>query len=244
MSPAAPAEAAGAGRRQEASARILVVEDDETTAQEIARELAGRGFTVDRSSHGDEALAIASRGEHHVITLDRLIPGLDGLAIAAALKARGVATPILMISALGDVDERVRGLRAGGDDYLTKPFALAEMAARVEVLLRRARAEAERGVLRYADLELELQGRRARRGGETLRLFPKEAALLEFFLRHPEQTLTRAMIFEQVWGYSFDPGTNLIDVHVRALRLKIEGAGRPPLLQTVRGLGYRLSVHP
>ena len=165
---------------------------------------------------------------------------MDGLAVAAALRDAGDDTPILMISALDEVDERVKGLRAGGDDYLAKPFALDEMAARVEVLVRRRRAEAERRRLCYADLELDLIAHVARRDGRDLRLFPKELKLLELFLRNPHQVLTRAMIFERVWGYSFDPGTNLIDVHVAAVRRKLEAPGLPPLLHTVRGAGYVL----
>jgi two-component system OmpR family response regulator len=227
-----------------ASARILVVEDDDTTASEIIRELTGRGFAVDLARDGESALMRASQGAYDVVTLDRLLPNLDGLAVAATLKDRGVRTPILMISALGDVDERIRGLRAGGDDYITKPFALAEMAARVEVLLRRGQAEAGALVLRYADLELDLVAQKARRRGRDLRLFPKEVKLLEMFMRNSGQVLTRTMIFETVWGYSFDPGTNLIDVHVRALRRKLEGPGLAPLVRTVRGYGYVLSADP
>jgi two-component system OmpR family response regulator len=220
--------------------RILTIEDDEATAGEIARELTAHGFTVDRATHGKEGLRLAKNGGYDAITLDRMLPDLDGLTIASSLKSEGMDTPILMISALDDVDERVRGLRAGGDDYLTKPFALAEMAARVEVLVRRRRADAGRLVLKYADLELDLVHHIARRGPREIRLFPKEIKLLELFLRHPEQILTRAMIFERVWGYSFDPGTNLIDVHVKGLRQKLDTPGSVGLIQTVRGAGYCL----
>ncbi len=220
--------------------KILTIEDDETTAAEIARELAGHGFEVECVSDGAEGLRLASSGVYDAITLDRMLPGLDGLAIASSLKERGVETPILMISALNDVDERVRGLRAGGDDYLTKPFAPTEMAARVEVLIRRSQADAAKLVLRAGDLELDLVSHIARRAGRDLRLFPKEIKLLELFMRNAGQALTRTMIFEAVWGYSFDPGTNLIDVHVRALRRKLEGPGLPPLLLTLRGTGYCL----
>lgn len=220
--------------------RVLAIEDDETTAMEILRELTQRGFQVDWAEDGVTGLGMASSGDYSVITLDRMLPGLDGLTIASTLKDRGVTTPILMISALNDVDERVSGLRAGGDDYLTKPFALSEMVARVEVLLRRQNAEANRLFLRFADLELDLVARVARRGGRDLRLFPKEIKLLEMFMRNSEQVLTRLMIFEAVWGYNFDPGTNLIDVHVRALRRKLEIDGLKPLLHTVRGSGYCL----
>lgn len=222
--------------------RVLTIEDDEPTASEIARELAAHGFTVVWAAAGVEGLRLASTGDYDAITLDRMLPDLDGLTIASELKAKGVDTPVLMISALDDVDERVRGLRAGGDDYLTKPFALKEMAARVEVLVRRRRTDADRLILKYADLELDLVSHTARRGAREIRLFPKELKLLEFFLRNPEQILTRTMIFEAVWGYSFDPGTNLIDVHVRGLRQKLDGEGAALLIHTIRGTGYRLGA--
>ena len=220
--------------------KILTIEDDDITASEIARELEGRGFEVQCVADGAEGLRLASTGSYDLITLDRMLPGLDGLSIASDLKDRGIDTPILMISALNDVDERVRGLRAGGDDYLTKPFAPQEMSARVEVLLRRTTVDARKLVLRYADLELDLVSHVAHRAGRDLRLFPKEVKLLEFFLRNSDQVLTRTMIFEAVWGYSFDPGTNLIEVHIRALRRKLEGPALPTLLHTVRGTGYCL----
>jgi two-component system OmpR family response regulator len=224
--------------------KILVIEDDDTTAFEIVRELKARGFEVDRAAGALEGLRLASSGSYDVVTLDRMLPGADGLTVASSLKDRGVETPILMISALNEVDERVRGLRAGGDDYLSKPFALSEMTARVEALLRRRKMDAEKLVLRYADLELDLVSHTARRAGRDLRLFPKEVKLLEMFLRNSGQVLTRTMIFETVWGYSFDPGTNLIDVHVRALRRKLDGEGLPPLLHTARGAGYVLRADP
>ena len=224
--------------------RILVVEDDDTTAAEITRELACRGFAVEHTTDGEAGLRLASSGAFDVITLDRLLPGVDGLTIASTLKERGVDTPILMISALADVDERVKGLRAGGDDYLAKPFVLTELSARVEVLLRRRRSDTQKLVLRYADVELDLVTHIATRGGRDLRLFPKEVKLLEMFLRNSGQVLTRTMIFETVWGYRFDPGTNLIDVHVRALRRKLEGPGLPSLLRTYRGEGYALRLEP
>ncbi len=219
--------------------QILIIEDDDDTAQEISRTLAERGFATQRAASGEAGLAMALTGDYDAITLDRMLPDMDGLAIVETLGARGLRTPILVISALNDVDERVRGLRAGGDDYLTKPFALEEMAARVEVLIRR---RGDRGalVLRWADLELDLVAHEVRRGGREIRLFPKEIKLLEFFLRNPGQILTRTMIFQSVWGYGFDPGTNLIDVHIRGLRNKLDAPGLPPLLHTVRGTGYRL----
>ncbi len=221
-------------------ATILTIEDDDTTAHEISRELTARGYLVECVAEGSEGLRLALTGRFDAITLDRMLPGQDGLSIAASLKESGVETPILMISAMNDVDERVRGLRAGGDDYLTKPFSLDEMVARIEVLLRRRKADADKRVLRLADLELDLVSHIARRAGRDLRLAPKELKLLEFLLRNSGQVLTRLMIFESVWGYSFDPGTNLIDVHIRALRGKLESPGLPTLLHTVRGVGYCL----
>lgn len=220
--------------------RILTIEDDAPTAAEIARELTGAGFEVDWVGDGAQGLQRAAAGAYDAITLDRLLPGLDGLGVAAALKGQGIDTPILMISALDDVDERVRGLRAGGDDYLTKPFSPAEMVARIEVLLRRRKADAEKLVLRLGELELDLVAQVARRRGHDLRLVPKELKLLELFVRNPGQVLTRTMIFERVWGYNFDPGTNLIEVHVRGLRNKLDLPGTAPLLHTVRGKGYLL----
>jgi two-component system OmpR family response regulator len=220
--------------------RLLTIEDDLATAAEIAREMSGRGFDVECVADGGAGLRLAATNDYDAITLDRMLPDLDGLTIASDLKEQGVLTPILMISALDDVDERVRGLRAGGDDYLTKPFDLKEMAARVEVLIRRRNADMKSLVLRFEDLELDLISHIARRGGQELRLFPKERKLLELFLRHSGQVLTRMMIFEEVWGYRFDPGTNLIDVHIRTLRQKLDAGGSSPLIHTVRGAGYCL----
>ena len=184
---------------------------------------------------------LASPQPYDLITLDRMLPELDGLAIVTTLRTMGVSTPILMISALSDVDERVRGLRAGGDDYLTKPFASDEMAARVEVLLRRNSVPMTQTRLQVADLQLDLISHEARRGDNTLNLLPTEYKLLEVLMRHAGQVITRMMIFEEVWGYHFDPGTNLIDVHIGRLRKKIDAAGQTPLIRTVRGSGYAIA---
>src|SRR4029079_13462300 len=197
---------------------------------------------VDWVDNGAAGLKRASGGEYDAITLDRMLPGLDGLAVVKALRDAGVETPVLMISALSDVDERVRGLRAGGDDYLTKPFAPDEMIARIEVLLRRRRAVAPDTVLRFGDLELDLIARRARRGEATLELLPLEFRLLEFLMRNSDQVLTRTMIFESVWGYHFDPGTNVIDVHIARLRRKVDAGDGPALIHTVRGCGYKIQA--
>lgn len=219
--------------------RVLTIEDDAVTAREIVAELSNHGLDVDWVDNGREGLVKAVSGVYDVITLDRMLPELDGLAIVTTLRTIGVSTPVLMISALSDVDERVRGLRAGGDDYLTKPFASDEMAARVEVLLRRKQAiTPQDNTLKVADLELDLMTREARRADQPLNLLPTEFKLLEFLMRNAGQVLTRMMIFEEVWGYHFDPGTNLIDVHIGRLRKKIDPAGLPPLIKTVRGSGY------
>ena len=222
-------------------AKVLTIEDDAVTAREIVAELQSRGNQVDWVDNGAAGLSRASGGDYDAITLDRMLPGLDGLAVVTKLREAGVQTPVLMISALSDVDERVRGLRAGGDDYLTKPFAPDEMVARIEVLVRRQRGTERDAVLRVADLELDLITRSARRGGSVLELLPIEFRLLEFLVRNSGQVLTRTMIFEAVWGYHFDPGTNVIDVHIGRLRKKVDPPGAAPLIRTVRGSGYRLA---
>ncbi len=221
-------------------ARILTVEDDALTAREIVVELQNYGHQVECVGDGSEGLRRALNGDYDAITLDRMLPGLDGLSVVTELRREGIDTPVLMISALSDVDARVRGLRAGGDDYLTKPFAPDEMAARIEVLLRRRRAGERDTSLRVGDLELDLIARIARRGDAELELLPIEFRLLEFLMRNSNQVLTRTMIFESVWGYHFDPGTNVIDVHIARLRRKVDAGASPSLIQTVRGCGYRM----
>lgn len=219
--------------------RVLTIEDDAVTAEEIATELRSHGFDVDLASDGIAGLELAVAGGYAVITLDRMLPGLDGLTLVARLRQQGITTPVLMISALSDVDERVRGLRAGGDDYLTKPFASDEMAARVEVLLRRqGQTPAADSVLRAGDLELDLMARCARRDGKEISLLPTEFKLLEFLMRNAGQVLSRTMLFQEVWGYHFDPGTNLIEVHIGRLRRRIEQPDRAQPIKTVRGTGY------
>lgn len=220
--------------------KILAIEDDPDTGQEIAAELAQHGFEVELVADGKQGLIRAVSGEFDAITLDRMLPGLDGLAIVTVMRGAGVDTPVLMVSALNDVDERVRGLRAGGDDYMTKPFASEELAARLEVLMRRRASVPRQTMLSVADLEIDLLARTVRRSGVEIRLMPTEYKLLEFMARNSGQVLTRTMIFEAIWGYHFDPGTNLIDVHLGRLRKKIDRPGLPALLHTVRGSGYAL----
>ena len=220
-------------------ARILTIEDDAVTAGEIVAELQMHGNQVDYVASGSEGLQKALSGAYDIITLDRMLPELDGLTLVKRLREAGIRTPVLMISALSDVDERIRGLRAGGDDYMTKPFAPDEMAARIEVLLRREPAQQET-VLRVADLELDLMTRTAQRGGALIELLPLEFKLLDYLMRHAGHVLTRTMIFEAVWGYRFDPGTNVIDVHMARLRRKVDAGHSLSLIHTVRGCGYRL----
>jgi len=225
--------------------RVLTIEDDETTASDIAGELRKRGFSVEWVDNGREGMACAMSDEYDIITLDRMLPGVDGLTIVTAMRSVGVHTPVLMLSALGDVDERIRGLRAGGDDYLTKPFDLAEMAARLEVLLRRQQAPAgpTETTLRVGPLELDLITRKVRRGNEEIALLQTEYRVLEFMIRHQGRTITRTMLFEAVWGYHFDPGSKLIDVHIGRLRKKIDLLDATTLIQTVRGVGFVLSAN-
>ncbi len=219
--------------------RVLVIEDDGETAAEIVEDFSAAGFSVVHEATGPEGLARARAESFDVVTLDRMLPGLDGLALLDQLRAAGIATPVLVLSALSSVDERVRGLRAGGDDYLSKPFSAAELRARVEVLARRP-VERDGAVLRFEDLQLDLLERVARRGERALDLYPREFKLLEFLMRQAGQVVTRAMMFERVWGYRFDPGTNLVDVHIGKLRRKVDGPGEPALIHTVRGTGFVL----
>jgi len=220
--------------------RILLVEDDPQAASYLVKGLKEQGVAVDHVVDGREGLFRATSGGYDVIILDRMLPSLDGLSILKAVRAAGDTTPVLVLSALSDVDARVEGLRAGGDDYLPKPFAFAELMARVEALGRRGRAEKPLTVLSLADLELDLTARTVKRSGKIIDLKPKEFALLEYFMRHAGQVVTRTMLLERVWDYAFDPQTNVIDVHVSRLRGKIDKDFDKPLLHTVRGAGYML----
>ena len=221
---------------------ILLVEDDPQMAEYLRKALVEAGAAVDRAADGREGLLMAAGSDYDVLILDRMLPGLDGLAIVRTLRASGNHTPVLFLSALGDVDDRVEGLRAGGDDYLIKPFAFSELQARVEALLRRGAAEAPETRLRVADLEMDLLKREVTRAGHSIQLQPREFRLLECLMRHAGQVVTRTMLLEQVWDYHFDPQTNVIDVHISRLRGKIDKDFEPPLLQTVRGAGYRLQA--
>jgi two-component system, OmpR family, response regulator len=223
-------------------ATILCIEDDPTTADYVARGLGEAGYSVEIASDGTTGLARATDGHYDVILLDRMLPGMDGLAVLSALRGGGNATPIIMLTALASLDDRVRGLRAGSDDYVAKPFAFTELLARIEAVQRRAAPAGDLPVTRLAfdDLEVDLLARRVTRGGRRLELQPREFRLLEYLLRHRGQVVTRTMLLEAVWDYHFDPGTNVIDVHVSRLRKKLDEGGARPLLHTVRGAGYRL----
>src|ERR1700684_3363636 len=204
-------------------ARLLLIEDDRETADEIRAELGERGFDVDGAANGIEGLDKARSGAAQAMIVDRMLPGMDGLTIVEALRHEGMRTPVLVLSALGAVDDRVRGLRAGGDDYLTKPFATVELVARIEALLRRP-VESRDTVLRVGSLELDLIERTARRGDRAIELLPREFRLLEYMMRRKDQMLTRAMLLEEVWNYKFVPQTNLVDVHMGRLRHKVDEA--------------------
>lgn len=223
--------------------KILVVEDDSTTADYIVSGLEQNGFIVDHAGDGRDGLFHATDGKYAAIVLDRMLPGMDGLAVLKALRAAGIQTPVIILSALGSTDERVRGLKTGADDYLTKPFSFSELLARIEALQRRAPASTEKVTtsLTCADLHMDLLTRRVERAGERVDLQPREFRLLELLLRNQGQVVTRTMMLEEVWDYHFDPGTNVIDVHISRLRKKIDEEAETPLLHTVRGVGYMLS---
>jgi two-component system, OmpR family, response regulator len=222
--------------------KLLVIEDDREAAAYIAKGLSESGYVVDSAYDGRDGLFMATGGNYDALIVDRMLPGMDGLALIGALRAAEIRTPVLILSALGAVDDRVKGLRAGGDDYLVKPFAFAELLARLEALLRRGSGTAATTKLRVGELEMDLLARNVHRAGQEIELLPREFRLLEFLMRHAGQVVTRTMLLENVWDYHFDPQTNVIDVHVSRLRQKIDKGFTKPLLQTVRGAGYRLSA--
>ena len=220
--------------------RILVIEDDIETANYIARGLKEHGHTVDQADDGKDGLFMALEHDYDIIILDRMLPALDGLSILKTLRSSDRQTPVIILSALGEVDDRVQGLKAGGDDYLVKPFAFSELLARIEALLRRGEMKPETSLLKVADLELDRLTHTVKRAGKTIDLQPREYLILEFLLQHAGQIVTRTMLLENVWDYHFDPQTNIIDVHISRLRNKIDRDFDMPLLQTVRGAGYCL----
>ncbi|WP_428384727.1 response regulator transcription factor [Nevskia ramosa] len=220
--------------------RILVVEDDTDIAGFLCKALSEAGHVADHAADGRNGLFLATGETYDAIVLDRLMPQMDGLSMLAALRATGSRVPVLILSALGQVDERIKGLRAGGDDYLVKPFAVAELLARLEVITRRGLMPVAENRLRVADLELDRMARTVQRGGEVITLKPQEYRVLEFLMRHAGRVVTRTMLLEGVWDYHFDPQTNVIDVHLSRLRGKIDKLPWIPLIHTLRGSGYCL----
>lgn len=226
--------------RPPSTMRILIIEDDSRAADYMVRGLREEGHTPEVCANGQAALGRAISEPFDVLIVDRMLPDLDGLSIVQALRATGNSTPTLFLSALGDVEHRVEGLQAGGDDYLTKPFHFSELLARVQALHRRRGQEGADNTLRFADLELDLLSREARRDGKLIPLLTREFQLLEFLMRHAGQVVTRTMLLERVWEIHFDPQTNVIDVHISRLRGKVDRGFDPPLIHTVRGAGYVL----
>jgi two-component system OmpR family response regulator len=218
--------------------RLLIIEDDRDAAEYLVKAFREVGHVADFAIDGDDGLAMSQANQYDVLIIDRMLPKRDGLSIIATLRAEGDHTPVLILSALGQVDDRVTGLRAGGDDYLAKPYAFSELLARVEVLSRRRAGRAEETIYRVADLELDRLSHRVTRGGEEIVLQPREFRLLEYLMKHAGQVVTRTMLLENVWDYHFDPQTNVIDVHISRLRAKVDKGFTPPLLHTVRGAGY------
>lgn len=225
------------------SRRILLVEDDEETRDYVAKALREVGYTVEATGSGRDGLMHAVRGGFDAMVLDRMLPDLDGLSLLRSSRAAGIRTPAILLTAMSAIDERVRGLRAGADDYMVKPFSFAELSARLEAILRRPHeAPAEETRLTCGALELDLIARTAHRGGRAIELLPREFQMLEFLMRRQGRVVTRTMLLEGVWDYRFDPRTNVIDVHISRLRRKIDDGTEASLIQTVRGAGYRLTA--
>jgi len=219
---------------------ILVVEDDQETACQLVDSLTINGYRVNLAANGSEALSLGLSGDYAVITIDRMLPDIDGIAVMQRLREQGIAAPVLIISALGEIDERVRGLRAGGDDYLTKPFSFIELLARVEALARRSDTIIRETLLRVGDLEMDLVSRSVSRRGRHVSLLPREFQLLEYLIRNQGHVVSRAMLLQHVWDLHFDPTTNIIDVYVGRVRRKVDDQQAYPLIHTVRGVGYCL----
>jgi two-component system, OmpR family, response regulator len=218
--------------------RILVIEDDRETAEQLVDSLSTNGYQVDLAVDGHDGLARGRSADYAVMTIDRMLPGIDGIGIIRQLREDGIVTPALIVSALGEVDDRVRGLRAGGDDYLVKPFAFAELLARVEALARRSDTVVKETVLRVGDLEIDLVSRTVKRNNLEIELLPREFQLLEYLVRNQGQVVPRAMLLQHVWDLHFDPTTNIIDVYVGRVRRKVDGKQAYPLIHTIRGIGF------
>jgi two-component system, OmpR family, response regulator len=220
--------------------RILVVEDDPETAGQLVDQLSTSGYQVDLANNGSEALDHAGNCDYAVITIDRMLPDIDGIAVMRQLRDDGVSSPFLIISALGEIDDKVRGLRAGGDDYLVKPFSFVELLARLEALGRRSDTVAKETILRVGDLAIDLISRTASRHGKDIQLLPREFQLLEYLARNEGRVVSRAMLLQHVWDLHFDPSTNIIDVYVGRVRRKVDDGQAYPLIHTIRGIGYCL----
>lgn len=231
---------AGAALAYALRMRLLIIEDDAETAVNLMHGLNETGHTTEHAGDGNAGLAAAQSGGYDALVVDRMLPGLDGLSLVKQLRAAGNVTPVLFLTALADVDDRVMGLQSGGDDYLTKPFALAELLARLDAIVRRRGAPAPAMILKVADLEMDRLKRSVKRAGQDIPLQAREFQLLEYLMLHAGQTVTRTMLLEQVWGYHFDPQTNVIDVHMSRLRTKIDKHAAQPLIHTLRGTGYCL----
>ncbi len=224
--------------------KVLLVEDNERVAQFVVKGLQEAGHTVDHADNGRDGMFLAASTAFDVIIMDRMLPdNVDGLVIIETLRSAGVRTPILILSALSDVDERIRGLQSGGDDYLTKPFAFGELLARLDALARRAHTNPKATQLTVGDLHMDLLSRKVTRGSRSIVLQPREFKLLEYLMRHADQVVTRTMMIENVWEYHFDPQTNVIDVHISKLRQRIDHDFERPLLRTVRNAGYMLTAN-
>ncbi len=225
--------------------KVLLVEDNERVAKFVVKGLSEAGHTVDHADNARDGMFLTIGERYDTIIMDRMLPGdIDGLAIIEALRKTGNQTPVLILSALSDVNERIRGLRSGGDDYLTKPFAFGELLARLDALTRRSQGATTETSLSVGDLRMDLLSRKVSRGERTITLQNREFQLLEYLMRHVDQVVTRTMLLESVWDYHFDPQTNVVDVHISNLRQKIEQDGEPPLLRTVRNAGYMISAAP
>nr|WP_321253356.1 response regulator transcription factor [uncultured Ruegeria sp.] len=223
------------------SRRLLIVEDDEETRDFIAKGFGEEGYVVETAADGREGLYHATDGGFDAVVLDRMLPGLDGLSLIKSMRAAGLKTPVLMLTAMSAVDERVKGLRAGADDYLVKPFSFQELHARIEALLRRPQEAEENPTLNCRDLEMDLLTRKVTRDGREISLTPREFQILEFFLRRKNRVVSRTMLLEGVWDYHFDPNTNVVDVHISKLRRQLDEGDAQPLIETVRGAGYMIS---
>lgn len=223
--------------------RILLIEDDSSVADFIVRGFKEAGHSIDHADNGKDGLFMATTEPYDILIVDRMLPGVDGLSITRTLRASDNNTPVLILSALGQVDDRVKGLQAGGDDYLVKPFAFSELEARIDALSRRSKGKTEtETTLSIADLHMDLLSREVRRGDQVIALQPRDFQLLEYLMRHKGQVVTRTMLLENVWDYHFDPQTNVIDVHISRLRAKIDKNFDTPLIHTVRGAGYKIDA--